>query len=70
MASIVRWQLSPLYRNLKDQWSDERRAPFKEYYSEWTPNYINQFNLSEINLPVILCTVPSLDTGYTWEIST
>ena len=61
--------LLALYRNLKDQWSDERRAPFKEYYSEWTPNYINQFNLSEINLPVILCTVPSLDTGYVGDFN-
>lgn len=56
--------LLALYRNLKDQWSDEKRSPFKEYYSEWTPSYIQQFNLKEINLPVILCTFPSLDEGY------
>lgn len=56
--------LLAIYRNLKDQWSDERRAPFKEYYAEWTPNFIGRFNLTDINLPVILCTVPSLDTKY------
>jgi DNA-sulfur modification-associated len=56
--------LLALYRNLKDQWSDEKRAPFKEYYSEWTPKYIQQFNLKEINLPIILCTFPSLDEHY------
>ena len=56
--------LLAIYRNLKDQWTDERRAPFKEYYSEWTPNYINKFSLGDIDLPVILCTVPALDSNY------
>lgn len=56
--------LLAIYRNLKDKWSDERRAPFKEYYAEWTPNYISRFRLEEINLPVILCTVPALDADY------
>ncbi|MER9490803.1 hypothetical protein NKI86_03100 [Mesorhizobium sp. M0320] len=56
--------LLAIYRNLKDQWSDERRAPFKEYYSAWTKTYIERFNLNEINLPVILCTIPELDTAY------
>jgi hypothetical protein len=59
--------LLALYRNLKDQWSDEKRAPFKEYYSEWTPKYIQQFNLKEINLPIILCTFPSLDENYSGD---
>jgi DNA-sulfur modification-associated len=59
--------LLAIYRNLKDEWSDARRAPFKEYYSAWTPNYINQFNLTDINLPVILCTVPPLDEKYTGD---
>lgn len=56
--------LLALYRNLKDAWSDERRAPFQEYYAEWTPNYIQGFNLHEINLPVMFCTFPQLDTEY------
>lgn len=56
--------LLAIYRNLKDQWSDERRAPFKEYYSAWTKTYIERFNLNEINLPVILCTIPELDETY------
>lgn len=59
--------LLAIYRNLKDQWSDERRAPFKEYYSAWTKNYIERFNLNEINLPVLLCTIPELDTAYTGD---
>lgn len=56
--------LLALYRNLKDQWSDERRAPFKDYYAEWTPNFIQKFNLKEIDLPIILCTFPTLDENY------
>ncbi len=56
--------LLAIYRNLKDQWSDERRAPFKEYYSAWTKTYIERFNLDEINLPVLLCTIPELDAAY------
>jgi len=59
--------LLALYRNLKDQWSDEKRVPFKEYYSEWTPKYIQQFNLKEINLPIILCTFPFLDENYSGD---
>lgn len=61
--------LLAIYRNLKDDWSDEKRAPFKEYYSEWTTSYIQQFNLKEINLPVILCTFPSLNENYTGEFN-
>jgi DNA-sulfur modification-associated len=60
--------LLALYRNLKDQWSDEKRAPFKEYYSEWTSKYIQKFNLKEINLPIILCTFPSLDRNYSGDL--
>ncbi|MDF1659102.1 MAG: DNA sulfur modification protein DndB [Verrucomicrobiales bacterium] len=56
--------LLALYRNLRDKWSDEKRAPFKDYYAEWTPNFIQKFNLKEINLPVMLCTFPSLDENY------
>lgn len=59
--------LLALYRNIKDQWSDEKRAPFKEYYSEWTRSYIQQFNLNEINLPIIFCTVPELNESYSGD---
>jgi len=53
--------LLAIYRNLKQEWSDERRAPFKDYYEEWTPNYIKRFELKKINLPVMFCTFPGLD---------
>lgn len=59
--------LLALYRNLKDQWSDEKRAPFKEYYSEWTKNYIRKFNLDNIKLPIIMCTFPGIDSEYSGD---
>jgi hypothetical protein len=59
--------LLALYRNLKEQWADANRAPFKEYYSQWTPQYIQKFNLKEINLPIIFCTFPALDEEYSGE---
>jgi hypothetical protein len=56
--------LLAIYRNLKQDWSDERRAPYKDFYEEWTPNYIRQFALEAISLPVMFCTFPELDTEY------
>lgn len=56
--------LLALYRNLKDQWGDERRKPFQKYYEEWTRKYISKFDLSNINLPMIICTIPTLDDAY------
>jgi len=56
--------LLAIYRNLKDQWSDVRRAPYKDFYREWTRVYVSRFNLRAINLPVMLCTLPHLDATY------
>lgn len=56
--------LLSLYRNLKDDWTDARRRPFQSYYQEWTPDYIKSFNLKEIKLPMIVCTIPDLDADY------
>lgn len=59
--------LLALYRNMKEQWSDSRRSPYKSYYEEWNREYIADFNLSEIQLPLIICTVPNLDVNYSGE---
>ncbi len=59
--------LLALFRNLKQEWSDARRAPFKDYYEEWTPAYIRQFELKHISLPIMLCTFPKLDETYTGD---
>jgi hypothetical protein len=56
--------LLAIYRNLKQEWAHANRAPFKDYYEEWTPNYLKQFELKNINLPVMFCTFPSLDENY------
>ncbi len=56
--------LLALYRNIKQEWGDARRAPFKDYYEEWTPAYIRQFNLKRITIPMMLCTFPTLDSTY------
>jgi len=56
--------LLAIHRNLKQGWAHANRAPFKDYYEEWTPNYLNQFDLAKINLPVMFCTFPSLDKNY------
>ena len=56
--------LLALYRNIKDDWSDARRKPFESYYQEWTPDYIRSFDLKEIKLPMIICTIPALDEQY------
>jgi hypothetical protein len=56
--------LLALYRNLKQDWSDSMRAPYKDYYEEWTPNYIRQFELANVSLPVMFCTFPTLDENY------
>jgi hypothetical protein len=59
--------LLALFRNLKDDWGHERRAPFKHYYSEWTSNFIQKFTIEQINLPLMICTVPGLNEDYTGE---
>jgi hypothetical protein len=56
--------LLALYRNLMQEWADERRAPYKDFYEEWTPNYIRSFEISGISLPVMFCTFPELDENY------
>jgi hypothetical protein len=56
--------LLALYRNLKQEWSDARRAPFKDYYEEWTESYVHQFDIRRISIPVMFCTFPSLDEDY------
>ena len=55
--------LLAIFRNLQDQWSDARRAPYKDFYAEWTPQVIGDFQLDHVQLPVMLCFVPELNEG-------
>lgn len=53
--------LLALYRNLKAGWTDAKRAPYKGYYQVWSEQEIRKYNLSELQLPLIICTFPQLD---------
>lgn len=59
--------LLAVYRNLKQDWNDAMKAPYKDYYEEWTPNYIRKFELKNISLPVMFCTFPQLDDTFDGE---
>lgn len=59
--------LLALYRNLKQDWEDKNKAPYKDYYEEWTPSYIKTFELANISLPIMFCTFPALDTNFSGE---
>jgi hypothetical protein len=50
--------LLALYRNLKG-WPDNTAA-FRHYYSRWSPEYLNHFDLSKISLPIAICVFPTL----------
>lgn len=59
--------LLAIHRNLaggSGGWSDERRSPYADFYQEWTPSYIRRFQLADISLPVMFCTIPELNTEY------
>jgi hypothetical protein len=53
--------LLALYRNLTGGWSDSRRSPYESYYKVWPEKEIRSYNLSELQLPVLICTFPQLD---------
>lgn len=59
--------LLALYRNMKQDWEDMNKAPYKDYYEEWTPSYIKSFEISNISLPIMFCTFPALDVHYMGE---
>ena len=60
--------LLALYRNLTGGWSDARRSPYEGYYKVWPENEIRSYNLSELQLPVLICAFPQLDGTMTQDI--
>jgi hypothetical protein len=56
--------LLAVYRNLMQDWAHARRAPYKDFYEQWTPSFIKKFDLKEISLPVMFCTFPTIDEEY------
>ncbi|MDG5771668.1 DNA sulfur modification protein DndB [Mycolicibacterium fortuitum] len=55
--------LLAIFRNLQDQWSDARKAPYRDFYAEWTPELIGDFQLDRVQLPMMICCVPELVEG-------
>jgi hypothetical protein len=55
--------LLALYRNLRG-WP-ESTLPYKSYYKKWTSNHLDSFDLKNIQLPVMICTLPELHSGNT-----
>jgi hypothetical protein len=60
--------LLALHRNLTGGWSDARRSPYEGYYKVWPEKEIRSFNLSELQLPVLICTFPQLDGTMSQDI--
>lgn len=60
--------LLALYRNLTDGWSDARRSPYEGYYKVWPEKEIRTYNLSELQLPVLICAFPQLDGSLDQDI--
>lgn len=56
--------LLALYRNLKGGWNEAQRQAYKHYYEVWPESLIRKFDTKGIQLPVMLCTFPDLDTSY------
>lgn len=59
--------LLAVFRNLQDQWSDARKAPYRDFYAEWTPELIGDFQLERVQLPMMICCVPELVEGTTQD---
>jgi hypothetical protein len=53
--------LLALYRNLTGEWTDSKRSPYEGYYKVWPEKEIRSYNLSELQLPVLICAFPQLD---------
>jgi hypothetical protein len=51
--------LLALHRNLKEKWDTEKKQRYKPFYSEWSKDRLSDFDLSELNLPMIVCVAPT-----------
>lgn len=53
--------LLALYRNLTGGFRSGVRSPYEGYYKVWPEKEIRTYNLSELQLPVLICAFPQLD---------
>lgn len=60
--------LLALHRNLTNGWSDSTRQPYEGYYKVWPDKEIRTYDLTKLQLPVLICTFPQLDEGCEQDI--
>lgn len=60
--------LLALYRNLTGGWADATRSPYEGYYKVWPDKEIRSYDLSQLQLPVLICTFPQLDGTLSQDI--
>ena len=60
--------LLALYRNLTGGWAEANRSPYEGYYKVWPDKEIRSYDLSELQLPVLICTFPELDGSLSDDI--
>lgn len=60
--------LLALYRNLTGGWAEATRSPYEGYYKVWPDKEIRSYDLSSLQLPVLICTFPELDSSLSDDI--
>jgi len=60
--------LLALYRNLTGGWAEATRSPYERYYKVWPDKEIRSYDLSSLQLPVLICTFPELDGSLSDDI--
>ncbi|BDU22918.1 DNA sulfur modification protein DndB [Dyella sp. GSA-30] len=60
--------LLALYRNMTSAWSDAKRAAYEQYYRVWSGDEIRSYELKDLQMPMIICTFPQLDSTYPAEM--
>jgi hypothetical protein len=53
--------LLALFRNRSGGWVHSHVSPYEEYYKVWPEKLISKYDLSELQLPLLICTFPDLD---------
>lgn len=56
--------LLALYRNMTSGWTDAKRTAYEQYYRVWAADEIRAYDLKDLQMPMIICTFPQLDSSY------
>lgn len=60
--------LLALYRNLTGGWTDAKRQVYQQYYKVWSDEEIRGFDLTQLHMPMIICTFPQLDENFAGDM--